>query len=503
MNNFNPEFALDKIGIGIITCDRPDYLNVLTESLRGSGFSHAIIVNDGSSDFDVPVAYEWVDTEPSYSGVAKAKNLAMKHLLDEGCEYIFILEDDMKILDPRIFERYIEVYKNTGIHHMMFAYHGCANMNNQYQPSPRYTYPELGMSINRHSIGALCFYTRECLLGTGLYDERYYNACEHVDHSYEIYKQGYGLPFWNWPDIIDSYKYIEEQERPENSNSSIRKDPNFMTNVHNSDRVFISKHGCVPMQIEDTCKTDLDCIIDNLKFKRTVKVDKPIYMFYHLYEADSSSWNKIDSLIKYIEKIGLLDHIETVYIGVNRPLEKSEWCCLKDLPDNVEIFNFVENITSEYNTLKMLKDRCDNKDCYVLYMHSKGNVNPNSASNKFTKDWVRYMEYCNLTNFTLCLRGLILDGVDTVGTELTSFEGGHFYAGNFWWANSDYIKTLDFRLDDDRYYYERWLLNTGNIDKNTISAHTLCDIGIRVVNSIAEINKEMYINNLAPKTITI
>jgi len=106
----------EKIGIGILSCNRPDFLSNLLKSLEGCGYiDEIIVVNDG--DFLNPIDFcknswmskcgEWVNN-PANLGVAKSKNKALQHLLDEGCDHIFLIEDDMFIKDETIFDKYIE-----------------------------------------------------------------------------------------------------------------------------------------------------------------------------------------------------------------------------------------------------------------------------------------------------------------------------------------------------------------------------------------------------------
>ena len=102
-----------RIGVGIITCNRQDYLTNLLASIKDCvGISEIVIVNDGKHleaiSFDQP--YSYILNEKNL-GVAKSKNKAMQYLLDKDCDYIFIIEDDMVILDRSIFDKYIELCK--------------------------------------------------------------------------------------------------------------------------------------------------------------------------------------------------------------------------------------------------------------------------------------------------------------------------------------------------------------------------------------------------------
>ncbi len=99
----------------------------------------------------------------------------------------------------------------------------------------------------------------------------------------------------------------------------------------------------------------------------------------------------------------------------------------------------------------------------ILYFHSKGvfNVYKNFATEekdelkiKSVASWVDAMEYFLIDNWKLCVDKL--DEFDTVGTSIYAY----WYWGNFWWANSDYIKTnvpFNDYFGGSRWQCESWL----------------------------------------------
>jgi GT2 family glycosyltransferase len=89
------------------------------------------------------------------------------------------------------------------------------------KPVPRKVidYGDVKIALNQHCVGAVCFYTKECLDKVGLYDESYTNAFEHVDHSYELAKANYSTPYWWWADIENSLDYVEEQACSEDNSA--------------------------------------------------------------------------------------------------------------------------------------------------------------------------------------------------------------------------------------------------------------------------------------------
>lgn len=266
----------EKIGIGIVTCNRPDFLRNLLDSLIPchDTIDEMIIVNDGIpvTGFNLSQGI-WLDN-PTNLGVGKSKNKAMSYLLYKKCDYIFLIEDDMMIIDPNIFRKYIEAYKKTGIHHMMFAYHGPANKAgiSKGRPVPRTVidYGTVQISLNQHCVGAFCFYTRECLEKVGINDEKYLNAFEHVDHSYRLAKAGYSTPYWWWADIANSLDYIQEQSCSEESSSikTPEKMQQWSNNIQNSMKHFKSKFGVYPFGTDGVQDTNFEDVAKFLKQKK-------------------------------------------------------------------------------------------------------------------------------------------------------------------------------------------------------------------------------------------
>tara|TARA_R110000824_G_scaffold270466_1_gene458921 strand:+ start:1119 stop:1892 length:774 start_codon:yes stop_codon:yes gene_type:complete len=239
------------IGVGIITCNRPEFFKKCRESIKEEWYDHIVVVNDGKGplfDANAPIL-----ATTGMEGVGRAKNAALKHLLERDCDYIILVEDDM-LFKGNIFEQYIKAHKATGIHHFMFAYHGPANKAgiSGGKPVPRkiIDYGKVKIALNQHCVGAVCFYTRECLTEVGIYDETYTNAFEHVDHSYELAKDNYSTPYWWWADIANSLDYVVEQACSEDS-SAIRPRDDWQSNIKEAWGKFTDKHGVGPTSIPD------------------------------------------------------------------------------------------------------------------------------------------------------------------------------------------------------------------------------------------------------------
>ena len=88
---------------------------VCIDSIHDDWYDELVTVNDGEA-----VRYtkgEYIETGGGV-GVGMAKNTAMQHLLDKGCDYIILVEDDMRFKKD-IFKAYIRASKITGIQHFI------------------------------------------------------------------------------------------------------------------------------------------------------------------------------------------------------------------------------------------------------------------------------------------------------------------------------------------------------------------------------------------------
>ena len=119
----------------------------------------------------------------------------------------------------------------------------------------------VSIALNRHCVGAFTYYHRSCFEKVGLFDDRYINAFEHVDHSFMLAKEGLCTPYWWWGDVANSYDYLDELACSED-NSTIRGRPEWEKNIWEAVDIFLDKHGYKPaydkpvpdLLFEDVCK---------------------------------------------------------------------------------------------------------------------------------------------------------------------------------------------------------------------------------------------------------
>lgn len=272
-----------KIGVGIIACDRPVYTVMCIQHFlsNNKGVAEAIVVNDGKpivfaeslvpakpGYITLPVTgkrIEEIKTPAPYSTVGVAKNLAIKTLIDRGCTHIFLVENDIIIKSADVWQKYIDACNATGITHLNFGYHGPANRTPDYsKPKPRYIveYPgDIKIALNAHSVGAFSFYDKRYIENVGLHDTFFQNAWEHVELCHRGILRGLLPAFWWFPDIADSYEYLEEIPGSI-QNSSITHTEKWTTNMHKGAEYYKKMYNYIPVHVPDT---SIETVLDNLK----------------------------------------------------------------------------------------------------------------------------------------------------------------------------------------------------------------------------------------------
>ena len=244
-----------KIGLGLITYNRKEYFKQVAASIPLDKIDEMVVVNDGTPYHNVLSLKEYTIQNKQNLGVAESKNIALQELLRRGCDYIFLQEDDILIKNQKVFEKYIELHKETGIHHFNYALHGLMNKIDSI-PNPRLTVNyknEVKLSLYHHCVGAFSFYTSQVLNEVGLIDTGFKNAFDHVEHTFRIIKAHKHPPFWWFADLADSSEYLEDFEWSPQT-STVHTKPDFDLNFQNSLKRFKDLHNKTIFNIENSDK---------------------------------------------------------------------------------------------------------------------------------------------------------------------------------------------------------------------------------------------------------
>lgn len=219
-----------------------------------------------------------------------------------------------------------------------------------------------------------------------------------------------------------------------------------------------------------------------------------IAIFYHtlFYIGDQlrmSAVNVVREQMTQLKQSGLLDAADQFVVGINGGEESAQLANVL-IPSKADITlhglaSRAENLT----IVEIEKWVRDHLDWAVLYFHSKGATHePNSDYGKFAGRWRRCMMNHMVSNWRGCVDNL-RDGYEATGchwmTGLGSDKSQNIFAGNFWWATSDFLRDVPsiFLRDrikvsgiaslESRYEAEVWIGN-GRLPKvKELSGHTV------------------------------
>jgi len=261
-------------GIGIITCNRLNFLKQCVNSLP-SNIGNSIplvIVNDGDDQISNSILKDrnknlHLIVHKENKGVGISKNDALKKLIDLKVEHLFLLEDDIIIKNKFTFDKYIEASNKTGILHFnygpgspfnrkqdgneVFDLHNRHLAKQDTDPNPRLVIDYgngVKIALYMHTVAMFSYFHKKVIEEVGYIDEEFYNAWEHVDHTYRIIKAGMHPPFWWFADLVDSDKLLSEAPGAIDKSSISGKTEQWAKNVYGGREIYLRKHGHYPNQ---------------------------------------------------------------------------------------------------------------------------------------------------------------------------------------------------------------------------------------------------------------
>jgi hypothetical protein len=175
--------------------------------------------------------------------------------------------------------------------------------------------------------------------------------------------------------------------------------------------------------------------------------------YYHLY-ADGPWRPIVFDHVDELTRSGLAAMLDYFRVGIVGTEENRE--AVKDALPFAEVVAEAEQ-GWEQVTLDKLLEESKSFDGAIFYAHTKGAW----SDSELARQWRVSMTYDTVTRWEECVGAL--DSVQVAGAYwLRSFEPEHaehlnLFAGNFWWARSDYVRTLDPPRTDHRYQAEGWI----------------------------------------------
>jgi hypothetical protein len=262
MNRFKKQTA-----VAIITCNREDFFEKAVNSIDRECVDRIYVINNGAAYKKYPDGVEVIQAHRNPTVVGIGKNVALREMSNAGYEYLFVMEDDVFVKNNDVFEKYIVTAADSGLWAGQLSYGlhggvGGGNVSNDGTPLKVATvqYTKNKVDLYKNSYAAFVLYHRNTLKHIGYMDERYLNAAEHLDHYYKAFLKNLGNYYWYFPDIENSFEYLEDQA-PNHENSFIRNSETFKHDFSYSWQLFKEKFGIMPHEVKEA---DKDAVLDKL-----------------------------------------------------------------------------------------------------------------------------------------------------------------------------------------------------------------------------------------------
>lgn len=220
-------------------------------------------------------------------------------------------------------------------------------------------------------------------------------------------------------------------------------------------------------------------------------------LYYHLYLTDDyGTWSSIFmEHMKLLEDHKVLDALDKIDFTVITQNDKRKMNAFVDLQgqynigkmkqlefvanpysNDIDMLNALESPTTmtENHTMRKIWNDSQNEDMKILYLHSKGITSTlkhlemtewGASTFKTYYYWRQFLNWGVIENWRKCYEALRIN--DIAGVNYYNEPSKHF-SGNYWWANSSYIKrlpdpsTTDWWINIKNKSSDPWLKSAGD-----------------------------------------
>jgi hypothetical protein len=165
-------------------------------------------------------------------------------------------------------------------------------------------------------------------------------------------------------------------------------------------------------------------------------------IFFHVY-LQKGYTHILLSKFKKFKASGLYEKANKIYLTLFGDIEINQEFLtdLKDLYPKIE-YALITNqeFKNEPDTLNFMLKKAQGytSNTPMLYLHTKGLSYSNPNIKRNVEAWVRYLDLFVINKWEECVNAL--ETHDAAGGFYV--ENPKHFQGNFWWANSDYLKNL-------------------------------------------------------------
>jgi beta-1,4-mannosyl-glycoprotein beta-1,4-N-acetylglucosaminyltransferase len=267
--------------------------------------------------------------------------------------------------------------------------------------------------------------------------------CDNIRFLYcdTIPKGGWHLSYFGSPDFVKNklihfahQEYNSETYTNENEiNNKIKNCADLFNRNTPMDKVKIKENTYLPPMYNKYLTNYYEESKENPPY-----ISKK-YCFIHSCNLENVGTYRLEYLINKLNTTGCIDIFEKVFIiNLGIPIEN-------DFGDKFEVTNYTGDINvSEFPTINKIQEFSNaNPNDYILYLHTKG-IRYGRTHTQIN-DWIDMMLYFTVEQYKKCVAVLDQD-IQVAGSDYLVVQSHNVpphYSGNFWWATTNYLKTLE------------------------------------------------------------
>lgn len=180
---------------------------------------------------------------------------------------------------------------------------------------------------------------------------------------------------------------------------------------------------------------------------------RPIAVFYHCLFVHGQvpdfmpgAFEIVSSQMNAMESSGLLKNTQHFVVGINGGKESEDFANLVIPAKAVRVMHGLQSKAENLTIVELEKWIPSHRGWNVLYFHAKGCTHPvgDAYGDGVSAPWRNTMTQYLVNNWRTCVSDLER-GYESVGCHFMRgmCDGTqNIWAGNFWWATSDFLSTL-------------------------------------------------------------
>ncbi len=153
----------------------------------------------------------------------------------------------------------------------------------------------------------------------------------------------------------------------------------------------------------------------------------------------------VNEQMEMLRYSGLLDMASYFLVGINGGKESADYANLLIPAKATKVLHGLQSKSENLTIVEIEKWLPRINDWNVLYFHSKGATHKNQQQIFHGDQWRNCMMRHCVLNWRKCIADLDR-GFESVGchwlTGMGSDRSQNYWGGNFWWAKSEFLKTL-------------------------------------------------------------